>query len=199
MKTSGNENTEKLFKHLARSYVDYEGALLKQESENTHLPAHFSTQLDLRVKKAVRKNNILPFISAMASVAAVLILVFSLQRFLSPPEFTDSAPEFEIIPLSFTLPDNLFVNKYEIDRGQSIYTLENRDGDHVVMTLEHVKDVMERHDMPTAEINNHPVYYKSTSSYNLILFEHDGLVYELSCPDKMSTIIQLSKNILQNV
>ena len=188
-----NPDNEKLFEHIARQYVDYEGSIIKQELLNDQSPPPPTARVDYLVKKSLRGKKRM-FTALALTAAAAIVMIFALTRFIPQNNFTPA--DTGIIPLNFTLPENMSVVKSELDRTRSVYTLEDKEGDNVVMTLERSADGAQTGDMTPMEINNTRVYFKSDSNYNLLRFKSGGIIYELSCRYDINTIIGISKNIL---
>ena len=193
-----NNNAEYIFKELAARYVEHEGAQLKAElaADTAAGVVSFTPRLDRKVKSRRHGTRRIAF-SGLAAAVALFVAIFALQT-IKPMEKKNDSVNTEsgsgMIPLSFTLPETMSVATRELDRGDSVYTLDNTGGDDVVMVLSHKP--ADTSELTPTNINGHAASEKSTEDYHLLIFEKDGIYYRLSCRYNMKTLISLSKNIL---
>lgn len=113
-----------------------------------------------------------------------------------PPQSSPAEPAPELLPLTFTLPDNFRVTDSELDNGKSVYYLSNAFFDDVVMTMELDSDENVFAELSPLEINGQPVYYKYTSDFSVMAFEKRGITYVLTCKYDVNTLVPLAEAIL---
>lgn len=181
--------------------------------------------LDRRVKELIQRKNSRRFVRIGATIAACLVLAvltpFAMRQnsgnFAAQPDATpaapsesaaqaeiapdlseeaDAAPAYEILPLSFALPEQFAVDHVELDRAQSVYYLSDEMRDDVVMRMELTPMPVDPQQYTLLEIGGYPTYVYATGDYNLMTFSHDGILYELSCRYDINTLVTLGESIL---
>lgn len=193
-------DSEALFRQMASDYAEREGAeLLREKAELERTVTEFPTPaLDRRVLGHIRAGRRRRYFQGFALAAACVALMFAIPRLMGledsgtasqPPAASDAAaaesaqapaessveaaPSYEMIPLSFTLPENLSVSAVEQDRGQTIYHLDDTRLDNVVMTLEYAADSEDPDPfgaLRPLEIGGATAYGESTADYSLLRF-----------------------------
>lgn len=219
-----NKQQDQLLKELAQKYADQYGYRLRQEMEQLEKEnvTYLTPRLDQQVKNLLspRKNN-KRYIRMFAAIAACLVFAFILPftgQFLSqnsgesaapmpsetaqsqqeqpePPPVSEK-PQYEAIPLQFTLPNNFSVSAVEQDIEKTIYYLADAYQDPVIMTLKNQDTGLETAGLQRLFIGNAAVYGYSCADYHLLTFEKDGLVYEMTCRYDMNTLVKLGEGIL---
>ena len=113
-------------------------------------------------------------------------------------EYVEPGTEYyEVIPLSFQLPETFTLSHVEQDRALSVYYLSDANLDDAVLTLQ-----PERYeplpDLPYVPlwINGTPVSTLTGADYQLITFEKDSIRYTMTCRHDINTIAMLSSAIL---
>ncbi|MDL2237225.1 hypothetical protein LJC56_05285 [Christensenellaceae bacterium OttesenSCG-928-K19] len=111
---------------------------------------------------------------------------------------TSSAPEqqYEIIPLSFDLPENFTVEDVEQDIGKTIYYLQDMRLDDTVLTLERSDGFTVPDGLTEYEINGQAAYGSYEPDYSYLTFEKGGIVYEMTCEHDLNTLLELGAAIL---
>ena len=208
-----------IFRNIAMSYVETDGEILKQElSQLTQeKSADISQELRMRarINEVKKKRLTIKAASMAATAAAVLFLVIS----IAPNFFTNNADyemdysaeetyqttkaqigessqsNYKVVPLSFTLPQNLTVAGMEQDKGQSIYYLQDIMGDDVVLILEETDRPAETESMRLIYINGLPVYVRETNDYNLATLKKDGILYTMSCKYELDTLTDICMSL----
>ena len=160
--------------------------------------------LEDRAQAPRRKHRKGPLIAVLAAAAALLLVVGLLPRLLRgfdnpPPADSASSPASAadtLLPLNFTLPDNLRVASSEWDNGQSIYTLRDTARDDVVLVMEPGSTFAAPDGFSPLSIDGSTAYARRTRDYNLLTFSAGGITYTLSCRYELDTLIALSRQIL---
>lgn len=121
---------------------------------------------------------------------------------LRPPDEAESVlpppAAYEVLPLSIRLPENFTVANQAQDYGKTIYYIEDAFADHVVVTLEKIKDAAPGDKSPLREfsIGGETAYGLYTADYSLLTFEKEDIVYTMTCKYDINTLIRLSEGIL---
>lgn len=196
-------DAERFYKQLAERYMEREGEQYRQELMQQ--PAVLTPRLDRRVLGRLRRKNAVRWISGAAAAAAALLLVVGLlprllRGFDGPPPADSASPSASaadtLLPLNFTLPDNLRVASSELDNGQSIYRLREVAQDHVVLVMEPADTFAAPDGFSPLSINGSIAYARRTRDYNLLTFSAGGITYTLSCRYELETLVALSREIL---
>ena len=104
--------------------------------------------------------------------------------------------DYEIIPLSFTLPQNLTVASTDQDEAKTIYYLENEWQDDIVLTLLQADTLTPPDGADLLSINGRTAYAVSEQGYRKLIFVDDGLTYELTCRHDINTLLALGDIVL---
>lgn len=104
--------------------------------------------------------------------------------------------EAPVIPISFELPANLWVQDAEQDVGQSVYYLGDTGLDDVVMTMERSNELYVRDDLVEITVGDAVAYGVSYPEYSLLTFYKEDIVYTLTCKYNAETILSLGESIL---
>ena len=194
------DNNEAVFKELALRYVEADGKLLNEEVKGCRGTDVFTPELDKLVHKKIysKKNARNMWIISAVAVAAVMIVMFPNVLRLSQRKngTMDMEQSSQLIPISFTMPDNLSVASKKLDNGQSVYRLDNTTGDSIVMTMERDVGLPDTSQLSDVNINGYTVYAAQTADYNFIAFTKDGVTYTMTCRYQIETLVELSENIL---
>ena len=197
-------NHEALFKELAQRYVEEDGRLLNEERAAQKDIVTLTLALDKRVQKgtSAKKQTRNRWIVSLVAAAAVMVLLMPglLRNFRTKDNHSGVQNETmetqQLIPISFTLPQNLSVADSNLDRGQSVYALDNTDGDHVVMALEKNAGLPDITELRSVTINGQEAYALQRADYQFLVFEKDNVTYTLTCRYQIDTLVSLGKNIL---
>jgi len=212
-----NENNERVFKTLAERYLDAQGQNLLRELDSTPRPQQVNTaRMDQRVRyeTAYRKRRRAWIASGLAACLLLVALTASSLAFIQSwnnnnrpadptSNYTTTAPstaqtsEKETPDIAAVLPTRLSVSAVEQDRGQSIYLLDDRYGDNVVLILEHPDKPLDTSGLVPVRSNGRTAYYRAGDFYNLMTFDKDGTRYTMTCRYEMDTLAELSENILR--
>lgn len=213
-----------VFERLAKQYAETYGEKLKLEAlelERQNV-GYITPRLDKKVRQIGKTGGRLRYATGLAALAAGLLLILTLPNLLNlnSPGITASAPEApaaeapaeaappaisskpeppsdtELLPLSFTLPDNFTVADKELDNGKSVYYLSDANLDDVVLTMERnpLEDIFA--ELKPMTINNSQAYYKYSPDFSVLAFEHDSVTYVLTCKYDVNTLIPLGEAIL---
>jgi hypothetical protein len=204
---------EEVFKRLADSYVERYGAdllseqrALEQSGVTVALP-----RADARVKRLAherkRKTRTRTLFAAAAACLIMAVGSFAVLDNVpldshapsdsAPPSTAGNAPSSQdtLVPLSFNLPGRFTVASSMLDRGTSIYHLDDEQGDDVVLTIRNASktpvDTEDTEDLEPITVGDTTVDGKVRNEYKLLVFEHDGLLYTMSCRDSLGTLIEL--------
>lgn len=197
------KDEERFYKELAERYIEREGAQYRQELAQQ--PPVLTPRLDRRVRARQRKRAAVGWISGAAAAATALLLVVGLlprrlQSFDSPPPAggisRPAADTDTLLPLTFTLPDNLRVASSEYDNGQSVYTLRDDAQDDVVLVMEPAETFEAPDGFSPLTIDGSTAYARRTRDYNLLTFSAGGITYTLSCRYELDTLVALGRQIL---
>lgn len=201
------KNSDDFLRDIAREYAERDGAELLRERErldrdNVQYP---TSRMERSVRRVITARRRMRQVRSLAAIAACLALVL-LVRFAagpmddksdgSPPDLSDGAQGFEVIPLSFTLPPQFTQTAFEQDREKSIYYLDDALKDNVVMTLVNASDIPERDALTKLQIGGTDVYAASEEGYRFLTFVSDGVLYELTCQYDINTLLLLGEAIL---
>lgn len=200
---------EELYKHIAAEYLRQSGAELRGELNELSKVPQLTPALDKRVNSrinALRRGRYARITGIAAACLAVMLLIPSVLYFYQnagapagpePGVITEpSAPVYEILPLSFVVPDQFSVASVEQDVEKTVYYFENSELDNVVMTLERAGDTALFGELTPVSINGYDAYGSSGSGYCLLAFEKQDILYVLSCKNDINTLVKLSKSIL---
>ncbi len=195
-------SAETLFRELAGRYAEEEGRLLRQELDAMGDRQPFTPALDRKIHRLIRGRNAGRVLLGLASAAACLLMLLTVPPLLKndrSPGAASGAPSQEepgeLIPLAFSLPENLSVARTKQDNGQSIYYLSDLYEDNVVMTLEKA-DFEPGERLTELWVNGSAAYARATPDYQLLTFRKDGVVYTLTCRYELDTLLSLGKQIL---
>lgn len=200
-----NKREEDVLRQVAEAYTEEYGRQLLRENHelNRQGIAYFTPRLDKKVGRIGRGRRFKKYLPVLAAAACIAVfLLVPLLRLPGPP-FTEtpasadgSANSYEVVPLSFTLPEGIVLAGFEQDKGKSIYYLEDAYQDDVVLTLEYTKDDFDSSGFQPVEVNGETVYAVSEEDYKLIVFEKAEVLYTLACRYDINTLVRLSRNIV---
>lgn len=196
---SRQQNGDALFRQLAGRYVEAEGASLRRELEQMQETPP-DLLLDAKVRMGIRKRRKGWAAVGMAAAAACVVLVLALPRFLGgvlAPSSSGEETDGTVSSIAFTatLPANLSVADTRQDKGQTIYYLEDTQGDDVVMTLERAP-LPDTTGMDVRRIDGTRVYTRTTADYALLMFRLKGVTYTLTCRYELDTLLEAAEEIL---
>lgn len=195
-------SAEPLFRELAVRYAETEGRLLRQELDAANSLPYYTPALDRKIHRLARGRNSGRILLGVASAAACLLAVLTVPSLLrnsgasdTPPGTSHAGETPALIPLSFSLPENLSVADTELDNGQSVYYLSDSYEDNVVMTLEKT-DFEPGEGLTAIRVNGSAAYTRETADYQLLTFRKDGVLYTLTCRYELNTLLNLGEQIL---
>ena len=208
-----DRNRDAMFRELAVRYAEQYGAQLQREADtlNAQEPPHANIRrkINRRLTSHRRRRYTAAFgaLAACAALFFVLRFAFPQSNVTLPPDMNAEPPSLDIptqapsqvIPLTFSLPSEFSVADVEQDLGQTIYFLEHKRQDDVVLTLERseqppVWDNFERH-----ELNGETVYLLAQDSFKLLAFEREGVLHSLSSRYDINTLVGLHRTIVKNI
>ena len=111
-----------------------------------------------------------------------------------PPD--DSAfgqPDFEVIPLSASLPHGFNQIGFEQDYGKSIYFIEDQHLDNVVIILERPDALPDTSDLVEIDLGGLIAFGTQTDAYSLLTFSLDDVLYTLTSKHDINTLIRLGE------
>jgi len=205
------DKSEDIYGQIAKEYVDYTGEKLRLESQT--LPPHSEAalnRLDTRVAgrmRTLKNRRFIRLAGGLAAACLLLVIAIPIMYQLKNPgdinssdlssESTEAeSPSVKLIPLSFTLPDNLTVTDSKVDNGASIYYLSDSFADDVVLRMEYSDNAeMVFDSLKPIKIEGNEAYGISTDSYKMLSFVHDEILYTLTCKYDINTLIAVSKHI----
>lgn len=215
--------TEHIYEHIAKEYSDYTGEKLRRESQSLPpFPDETVNRLDSRVASQIRALKIRRFTRLAGLTAACLLLVMAvplvyLIKNTGSMNSADSSSESaasdsseasdttesaaaessgELIPLSFSLPDNFSVSDSKTDDGVSVYYLTDTHADDVVLQLEYTDTASPAFDsLKPVTIAGNEAYGFASGSFKMLSFIHGDILYTLTCKYDFNTLISISKNI----
>lgn len=194
---------EKLLKSMAQKYAESYGNELKTELlrlEESGAP-YPTKGLEKRVMKSVhpQKRRYMRF----AAVAAALVLIIVGLGILRPfsggeQNSLSEAPSesYEAIPLSFSVPVGFAKAGFEQDREKSVYYFSDSLEDDVVLTMEKSTKKPDTEGLTKISINGEDAFAASEEGYNLLTFQKDGVLYELTCRYDVNTLLFFGIEIL---
>lgn len=201
-----------IYKYIALSYM----TSLEEELNGEEAAGCDTTGLDRKTfdrihNKVNKPKTIRLWAAAAVAAAAMLITIVALPvalRMLDASKINsgtsnESVAEenYELIPISFEIPENLRVADWKVDNGVSVYYLENEYEDDIVLQMKPLDNPSDEIDsdiggLQLIEINGQDAYAGSFEGYNVLSF-HDGeLSYKLTCRYDVNTLVSLGKNIL---
>ena len=211
--------SENTYKRIANEYLLAYGSELRRELEGVEpLPDSIATlSLDRRVRREIaalkRARNLryTGLIAACLAIALLTPLILNIYPSRSaapgsaptvaqpaPPPAMPPAEIYEVLPLSFNLPDQFAVSSVDQDVEKTIYSLKDSKLDDVVMTLERSGDISPYDTLFELPIGGHIAFGSSGNGYSLLAFreEESDILYVLSCKHDINTLLVLSKEIL---
>lgn len=110
-----------------------------------------------------------------------------------PPAPDDMpAPDmYAIIPLTVSLPDGFTQTDFDIDQGISIYFIEDRYRDDVVITLKRADMPANMSNMTQINLGGLTAFGIQTDAFSLLTFSRDGVLYTLTSQYDINTLIRL--------
>lgn len=216
-------NKNQIFKELATRYVEYYGEMLNDEAALLNRQPVVTPRMDSNVRRYIKSGGTRRYAAGLAALAAMVAIVLMIPMLNNlnnsgmmspessaaapspaqaesaapaPAQDAQSSPTPEILPLSFTLPDNLTVADSKLDNGKSVYYLSNSGRDDIVMTMEldPKEDVFAG--LRQTQINDYTVYYKYTADYSVMAFKKQDITYVLTCKHDVNTLVPLAEAIL---
>ena len=114
----------------------------------------------------------------------------------TPPAMTDdisqTPPVYELIPLAVTLPDGFTQVGFDQDHGQSIYFIEDRYNDDVIIRLERTGLPEDLSNMVEIDLGGLTAFGKQTGAFSLLMFSRGDVLYTLTSQHDINTLIRLS-------
>lgn len=189
--------TDRIFKELARRYVELEGDALRQELRQQPT-APYTPQLDRKVRRHTRGRILRCAAAAVSCAAACLLAVIVLPALFhsAVPAPADSLSE-ERLP--FSLPVNLTVSAVQQDQGKRIVYLKDIHADDVVLTMEEAESLPSGTNLTAQSLGSQTVYTRQTPDYQLLLLQKDGTLYTLTCRYELGTLTAIGEQILKGL
>ncbi|MGL6201587.1 MAG: hypothetical protein ACRC3H_21940 [Lachnospiraceae bacterium] len=201
--------TENIYERIAKEYMDYNGEMLQRESQSLPpFPDETVNRLDNRVASQIRALKIRRFtrLAGLAAACLLLVLAVPLVYLLqntgnmrsadSSSESAAAESSVELIPLSFSLPDNFTVSDSKTDNGVSVYYLADTHADDVVLQLEYTDTATPVFDsLKPVTIAGNEAYGYAAGSFKMVSFIHGDILYTLTCKYDINTLISISENI----
>lgn len=187
-------NQDDSLRQIAKQYVAVDGETLLQEAKQLDYDTTGLKRKVDRWRNRRRNRRIISFVSGVAA-CFIIFLLLPKSKLVEVEDATSTA-QAQPIALNFALPDNFSESGFEQDNEKSIYYLEDKGKDDVVMTLEYAQDVPEKEALVPLEIDGYEVYGRQTGEYSLLAFCKDDVLYTLTCRHDINTIAQLSSAIL---
>ncbi len=189
--------TDRMFKELARRYVEIEGDALHQELRQQPAAA-YTPQLDRKVRRHTRGQVLRLAAVGVACAAACLLAVIAL------PALFHSAVPAPVDSLSkegfpFSLPVNLTVSAVQQDQGKRIVYLKDTHADDVVLTMEEAESPPSGTNLTAQSLGGQTVYIRQTPDYQLLLLQKDGTLYTLTCRYELGTLTAVGEQILKGL
>jgi len=105
---------------------------------------------------------------------------------------------YEVIPLSFELPEQFTIASTDQDMGKTIYRLSDSMLDDVVLTMERSGDITRYDALAEFTIGGQSVFGSSGAGYCLLAFmdAQTDILYTLTCKYDVNTLVALSGSIL---
>ena len=206
---------DKLFREIAEKYTEQYGQALRDEQTMLDrspgaLPP--TDRLERRVRQQIAAEKRRPYLRIITALAAclaiALFLPFAIRSGLFSPDVAGNSPPAQsdmsdspaptpaaAIPLSATLPAGFTESGFELDNGKSVYYIEHAYMDDVVITLENAT-LSDTSGLTAITLGDKVVYGTQTDSYNLLTFQRDEVVYELTCRYDINTLLELGEVFL---
>ena len=181
--------TDRMFKELARRYVEIEGDALRQELRQQPAAA-YTPQMDRKVRRHTRGRILRCAAAAVSCAAACLLAVIALPALFhsAVPAPADSLSK-EGFP--FSLPVNLTVSDVQQDQGKRIVYLKDTHADDVVLTMEEAESLPSGTNLTAQSLGGQTVYTRQTPDYQLLLLQKDGTLYTMTCPYELGPLTAL--------
>lgn len=212
---------EKVFGELARRYTKAYGESLMIENRELRSQKVNLSKADRAVKRLMlqSRRRIFYLIGGLAAACMVLVVVRPVKNGLEetrtqiiaeetqsdfrPPNQPGQSGQTsgELIPLAFSLPENLAVKETMVDQGQSVYLLADRLQDDVVLIMEKLDSQVEAADtteLMVVEINGHQVYIRSDAAYKQLICYQEDLIYRMSCRYDINTLLPVAEKIFSD-
>ena len=98
---------------------------------------------------------------------------------------------FDVIPLSAPLPPGFTQIGFDQDYGKSIYHIEDRQRDDVVIVLERAQLPADTTGLVAISLGGVAAFGKQTDAYSLLTFCVDDILYTLTSRHDINTLIRL--------
>jgi len=114
------------------------------------------------------------------------------------PSASSPVEPYEILPLSFTIPDRFSVMSVEQDVNKTVYRLNDNKLDDVVITLERSGDLSRYDTLTELTIRGNSAFGSSGNGYNLLTFKDEGsdILYVLTCKYDINTLVLMGNSIM---
>ncbi len=217
-------NEDELLRQMARQYAEQYGSRLRRENVSLRQTRLQTPRMDWTAQELHRRRRSTRRGVGWSLAAALVVFLLSYALLQSrvgdslfdpsdnapttadashSPNHSDGSfgsqvPEGEPIPLSFTLPSSFSVSDVEVDRGETIYSLDDNKDDDVVLKLSYSAD---SNPLPmvagltTFHMGDKTCYGLSTPDFKMLWIEKDGILYEMSCRYDYSTLLTLGERI----
>lgn len=212
---------DKVFGELARRYTKAYGELLRAENRELRSQKVNLPKADQAVKRLMRpgQRRMFCLVGGLAAACLVLAVVWPVKngleeigtQIIAEENQSDSGPHNqpgqssqtsgELIPLAFSLPENLTVKESMVDQGQSVYLLADRLQDDVVLIMEQLDAQVEAADtngMMKVEINGYQIYVRSDAAYQQLICYQGDLIYRMTCRYDINTLLPVAEKIFSD-
>jgi hypothetical protein len=191
---------------MARRYTEeYGGELLRELSqiEASGVDPRAAERLEWRVKGKIAAEKRRPYLRAVVAVAACFALMLITPQLFRPSSGapvasapSDELPAFEVIPLSTALPDGFTQTGFEQDLEKSVYYVEDRYLDDVVVTLETSPSPPDTTGLTQLSLGGTEAYGAQKDGYSLLTFQRDDVLYTLTCRHDINTLLRLGRGLV---
>lgn len=220
------DQQDNVFRGIASGYVEIYGGEINRENENAEQLDTTRVERNVKTRlRAANRNRFLRY-GALAACVLIAILVPLTMRSISdtasdtasdiasaPPDsavlsepasagapaFEPPAqvtPRYELIPLSFELPEGFAVLSAQQDMEKTVYLLNNTALDDVVLTLEKAEEAYDFSRLTSISLNGVPAYATANCDYKTLAFVKDEVLHIFTCKYELSTLINLANEIL---
>ncbi len=184
------------FKKLASLYLEEDGRRLRQEM--AALPDIQPYYPDRTVREIIKKEKSRRQWRQWSAIAAAAVLFFIGSRFMLFERPVPTAPpevKYELISLSFALPEHFNVTYMEQDKEKTIYYITDKHLDDVILSVERTKALAPPDTFTEIRIGEKTAYGYASADYQILQFEKDDLHYVLSCKHDINTLTGVAASL----
>ncbi len=198
-------NDDKIFKVIAKDYIDKEAEELRELLEKLNKEAKDTSLLDIKVKKSLKneKKKIYYIASSLVSCFVLLFITIGVlnytSKLTSPDEISNihMDREYDIEKLSKMLPLGFTVSDIDYDIDKTIYYVI---GNNNKIILETQKTDEEVHSIGLKEIylSYKKVYGIEKGDYSLLTFKLSDVLYTLTSAYDADDLITIGEKIISS-